>query len=94
MHRGLGIGKSHRLEQLGRATLGVTPVEPEMPTHVLGQLATDREHRVERRERILEDHRELPAGHLAQLPARQPQQVPPAVADRSLNHGSVGKEAE
>src|SRR5436189_2410716 len=45
MHCGLGIGKSHRLEQLGRTTPGVAPVETEMAPDVLGQLATDREHR-------------------------------------------------
>ena len=41
------------------------PDEAEVQPDVLGQLAPDREHRVQRRHRVLEDHREVAPGELA-----------------------------
>jgi hypothetical protein len=88
----------HLVEQLPRAPLGRASVEPEVPAHVLGQLPADREHGMQRRERVLEDHRELAAGDGAQLLPRQPQQVAPAEhhehhrAQRQVEHERRGEQ--
>ena len=50
--------------------------------HVLGQLLADREHRVQRGERVLEDHRELSPADVAQRARPQREQVAAVVASR------------
>jgi hypothetical protein len=65
------IGDAHNVEQFFRATRRGFPGEAEMQPSVLGQLPADREHRVQRRHRILEDHADLQAGDAAQLAAAQ-----------------------
>jgi hypothetical protein len=60
-----GVRQAHLVEQLHRAPLGGAVVEPEVALHVLGELPADRQHRVERREWILEDHRQVAAGDVA-----------------------------
>jgi hypothetical protein len=50
-------------------------VEAKVQPNVLGQLPADREHRVQRRHRILEDHADLQARNRAQFAGAQPQEV-------------------
>ena len=58
-------GDAHLLEQLEGAPLGSVLAEAEVAAHVLGQLLAHGEHRVQRRQRVLEDHRDVAAGHVA-----------------------------
>ena len=76
-----GIGNAHFVEELDRAPsrlpAGEAPVQPQH----LGELEADREHRVERGHRLLEDHRQVGAAQRAQLRRREPDEVAPAVED-------------
>ena len=49
-----------------------------------GDLPPDRQHRVQRRHRLLEDHADVAAPHLADLLLGQPQQVAPGKDDLTL----------
>ena len=62
----LGVGQAHRLEQLDRPLPGLGRGEPEVDLDVLGELAPDAEHRVQRRHRVLEDDGDLVAAHAPQ----------------------------
>ena len=53
------------------------------PQHLL-DLEADGEHRVERRHRLLEDHRDVRAAHALQLARRQAREIAPAVHDLAL----------
>ena len=55
------------VEQLGRAPVGLVAVHREVGLERLADLPADRQHRVQRRHRILEDHRDLAAADRAQL---------------------------
>ena len=57
--RGLRVGDAHVVQQLDRALVRRAAVEPQVEAHVLGELLADREHRVQRRVRVLEDHRDV-----------------------------------
>ena len=57
--RGTRVGDAHVVQQLDRAIVGRAAVEPQMESHVLGELLADREHRMQRRVRVLEDHRDV-----------------------------------
>ena len=60
------------------------PVMPHVqPQHFL-DLEADGEHRVERRHRLLEDHRDVGAAQVLQLAARQRREVAPAVDDLAV----------
>ena len=61
----------HLLEQLDRALARLVARDVEVPLHRLGQLQADRERRVQRRHRILEDHRDLAAAHVFELVLRE-----------------------
>ena len=65
---------------------------PSWYADVLGELAADRHHRMERGERVLEDHRELAAADLSQAAAREREQVPAADRPpaRSFPHRAGG----
>src|SRR5450755_2436697 len=77
----LGVRNADFGEQRDRALSGVGRRETEMQTQHLGQLKTDREHRVQRRHRLLEDHRDVGAAQPAQLALIQVDQVAAAVYD-------------
>ena len=69
------IGDAHLLEQLERARIGRLAPEALVEAHVLGQLPADAQHRVQRRQGILEDHRDLAAAHAAQRAPAQRQKI-------------------
>ena len=77
----LGARDPHRLQHLERALAGGRLRGVLVQLHRLPQLLADRVHRVQRGHRILEDHRDLVAAHLAQLRRRQLEQVA-ALEDR------------
>ncbi len=86
------IGDAHLLEQLERAGIGRLPPEALVEAHVLGQLPADAQHGVQRRQWILEDHRDLAAAHAAQRTSAQRQEI--AAAERRVpsDLGSVGQQ--
>ena len=55
------VGDADHVEQLDGSGPGVLAAQLAMAAEHLDHLAADREHRVERRHRVLEDHRDLPA---------------------------------
>ena len=61
--RSLGIGDADQVEQLDRTVVRRLLRAAEVPTAHLGDLGADGEQRVERRHRVLEDHRDLLAAH-------------------------------
>ena len=63
------------VEHLDRALERVRLGDVEMRAHGLSDLAADAIHRVQARERILEDHRDVLAAHVAQLVRRRLEQV-------------------
>ena len=73
----------HLFEQLDRALPRSVAREVEMPLHRLGQLRADRQRRVERRHRVLEDHRDLPAAHVLELALGQMHEVAALERDRA-----------
>ncbi len=88
------VRDAHLLEQLERTALGRAAVEAEVEANVLGQLAPDREHRVERRHRVLEDHREVAPGELATPCGGKGEQVVAVEAHAPLDRSSVRQHAE
>jgi len=59
------------LQQVGRPLRRSVPPDAEVAAYVLGQLPPDREHRVERGHRILEDHPDVAPRDRAQFAAAQ-----------------------
>ena len=82
--RPLGIGKAHLAEELLGARERCTLRRPFVVADVLGELSPDGHHRVERRQWVLEDHRELAAANLLQTAARERQQIPSREVARPL----------
>ena len=68
-------GDADQLEQLDRPLLGLLLADVAVRLDRLGDLAADRQHRVEARQGILEDHRDLGATDLAQALLRQVEDV-------------------
>ncbi len=75
------VGDAHLVQQLDRALARRAPGETAVQLQHLLELVADGEHRVQRRHRLLEDHRDLGAADVAQLPRRQRREVAPAEAD-------------
>jgi hypothetical protein len=63
-------------------------------SHVLGQLLAHREHRVQRRERILEDHRDVAPRDALEATSRDRDQIVVAEARRPLDRGAFRQQAE
>ena len=84
-HRALRAGDPHALQQRDRALAGAFLREPPMRRHRLDELAQDAQHRVERGHRVLEDHRDLGAAHLAHGALRQLREIAPAEADAAAD---------
>ena len=80
-----GRGNADRGEQFDAALAGGGIVEFEMLLQRLDQLGADGQHRIERRHRILEHHRQRPAAQLAQFLRRKLQQVLP------IEHHTAGE---
>jgi hypothetical protein len=70
-----GIGNPHEPQQLDGALARLALGHRAMRAHRLGQLATDFVKRMQRRERVLEDHRDVVAANRAQLVFGQRDQI-------------------
>ena len=80
-----GVRDPDRAQQLDRARRAPRPpTRRSCCADRLGDLPADRVDRVQRRHRVLEDHRDLLAAHAAHLALRQRHQVAAAVVDRAL----------
>src|SRR3954452_14854254 len=77
------------LEQLDRTRLRLFARAPEVRLEGLANLPPYGQHRVQRRHRILEDHRDLAPSDRAQLAIAQPDQVT-AVEDRAPRRHAPG----
>jgi len=73
----LRIGNTDGIEQLHRALLGGGSAQPRVTLEHLGNLVTDRHHRVEARTGLLEDHRDALASDVTHGDLRQRYQVDP-----------------
>src|SRR5207249_11870424 len=54
------------VQRLGGLRLGLLPAHPEVRLERFADLTADRQHRVQRRHRVLEDHRDLAPADAAQ----------------------------
>ena len=68
-------GDADQLEQLDRPLRGLFLADMAVRLERLGDLPADGQHRVEARQRVLEDHRDLGAADLAQALLRQVEDV-------------------
>ena len=66
---------AHALENAQRLGLGLRAIEAAMVDERLGDLEAEREHRIQARHRLLEDHRDQVAAHLAHLLFGKLQQI-------------------
>ena len=80
------------VEQLGRALVGLLAVHAEVRLERLADLPADRQHRVERGHRVLEDHRDLAAADRAQLLVVQREQVAAVEHRRAARDAAVARE--
>ena len=76
-------------EQFDRASPGGLLADVGVRGHGLGDLRADAVHRVQARERILEDHRDVLAADLPQLLRRQREQVAAHEVDVALDRGAL-----
>ncbi len=79
---------AHFLEHLDGAIARLPLSQVQVQPHRLGDLFADRQHRVERGHRILEDHRDLIAANLAHLALALVGQVLPEQFDAIARDGS------
>ena len=75
----LGSGNMHPLHEADRLRHRIRAVHTAVNTEHFGDLPSDREYRVQRRQRVLEDHRDVLATDLTTFLFRHRQQVYPAV---------------
>jgi hypothetical protein len=68
-------GYSDHVEQFDRPLPGRLAVEAEMPAKRLDELAADRQHRVKRAHRVLEDHRDPRRADVEELALAEGQQI-------------------
>jgi hypothetical protein len=85
-------GDPHEVHQLGRAGQRVPPGQPVPYPQWLGDLVPDGEDRIERGQRVLEDHGDLPAAYPAPVALGHPQQVAPVQGHRAGDPGRRGVE--
>ena len=71
----LRLGDAHQVEHLDRPLRGRVAVEVLVRLHGLGDLVADAQHRVQRRQGILEDHRDLRPAVLAGLARLEPDEL-------------------
>jgi hypothetical protein len=80
-----GIGDADHVQQLDRPIRGLVALETLVPLEHLGDLGADPDDRVQRRHRILEDHRDLPPPQAAALLGRHREQVLTGVLDQATD---------
>ena len=81
-----GLGDADRLERGDRGRARLACADRAMRQDRLGQLPPDRQHRIERGHRLLEDHGDLGAAHLAHLALAERRQF--AAAERDAAAGN------
>ncbi len=86
----LGVGDVHLLEEAHGALVSVCLGEPEVAADRLGDLRADGQRRVERRHRVLEDHRDLLAADVLERLVGHRGQLPVLEADRAGHHAPGG----
>ena len=79
----LGVGDADELEQLLRALAGCALAHRAVQADRVDELRADGERGVQAGHRVLEDHRDLVAAHLAHLVERERQQVAPVEHHRA-----------
>ena len=89
----LGRRDADELEHLDRDLARLAPRLALVQPHRLADLIADGEHRVERRHRLLEDHRDPVAADRAHLGGRQREQILAAVLDRARRRSGPGGDA-
>ena len=82
-HAPRGLGDADQCQHFDGARFGSLLVEPLMHPQRLADLAADRQHRIEARHRLLEDHRNVVAADRAHLAFGQLQQILALEADRA-----------
>jgi hypothetical protein len=85
----LRFGDAGSPQQLDRPLASGVLVQPEMRLEHLADLVADREQRVQRRHRLLEDHRDLGAADAAHLALRRLAQVLAGEPDRAARFRAV-----
>ena len=90
----LGVGDAHHLQELGRALARGGHVHPQVDQQRLHDLEADGEHRVERRHRLLEDHRDVAPANLAHLVVGELQQVAALEEDAAADDAPGGLREE
>jgi len=78
-------GDADELEQLDRPLPRLAPVHLQVELERLGDLTADREHRIQARHRVLEDHRDVVAADPADLVVVHLQDVLTVEHDRALH---------
>jgi hypothetical protein len=91
LHAAVGVGDVHELQHLDRLVHGRPPAQPFMEPQGLGDLLAAGEHGVERRHRLLEDHRDFFAANLPHLAGGQIHEVPAVVEDLALDDLARGR---
>ena len=86
----LGLGDADQAQQLDRAPHRRLPADAEMAPHPFGELRADRQQRVERGHRLLEDHRDLAAADRPDLILAERQQVAAGEVDAALDAAGRG----
>ena len=84
----LRIGNAHQLHELDGTRLRLLLRHAEMDEERLHDLEADRQHRVERCHRLLEDHRDVASPDLAHLVFAEIEQVLPPEQDAARDHSS------
>ena len=80
-------GDPDLIEQGDRALTRFALRDPSLQRQRFGHLVPDGEDRVQGAHRILEDHRDLPAAHLPQVPVAKLQEVAPLEQRLAAEHG-------
>src|SRR4051812_22320398 len=75
VHSPARLRNANLVQQLDRAALRLLPRAPEMRLECFTDLPPDRQHRIERRHRVLKDHRDLAAADPAELCVGEADQV-------------------
>ncbi len=88
------LGDPDRVQQRERGLVGLALVHVQVEDQRLGDLLADLHHRVERRHRVLEDHRHLGAPHRAHVVLRVADDVVALVEDVALTDDvALGQQA-
>jgi hypothetical protein len=82
----LGIGHLHQRQGFDGAVMGFAPRAPAVLAHGFGDLLADAQHRVQRRQRLLEDHGDLFAAPVLDLPLAHRKEIGSLDENPSRHH--------